>query len=182
MPRRRTLNVVSLARVTSRPHLNCYWATPHLLASEYPGHPAERVAQARLAAYAEAGITAFVDLTHAGELEPYAALLPEGAVYHRRPILDMGVPTPEDLTATLDLVDDLLAEGHRVCVHCWGGIGRTGTLVACHLVRHGYTAQGALDHIARHWKTMEKHRRHRRSPQTNEQFACVRAFADRQTS
>jgi protein-tyrosine phosphatase len=31
-----------------------------------------------------------------------------------------------------------------VYVHCWGGFGRTGTVVGCHLVRHGRSGAAAL--------------------------------------
>ena len=37
----------------------------------------------------------------------------------------------------LDLVDDALGRDEPVYVHCFGGIGRTGTVVGCWLVRHG---------------------------------------------
>ena len=41
------------------------------------------------------------------------------------------------MTRILDDVDAALADGGAVYVHCWGGIGRTGTVVGCWLVRHG---------------------------------------------
>lgn len=159
-----------------RPHENAYWATPHLLASEYPGNADPAVAAERLVAYGGAGVTAFLDLTHAHELAPYDALLPEGTLYRRMPIVDVSVPTTDEMEAILDQLDAWQAEGRRACVHCWGGIGRTGTVVGCHLVRHGATPQEALDHIDVCWKTVAKRSRYRRSPQTNEQFAFVRGW------
>ena len=41
----------------------------------------------------------------------------------------------------LDKIDDDLAAGHNIYVHCWGGVGRTGTVVGCWLVRHGYATK-----------------------------------------
>jgi len=35
-----------------------------------------------------------------------------------------------------------------VYVHCWGGIGRTGTVVCCWLVERGLTGEQALVEIA----------------------------------
>lgn len=35
------------------------------------------------------------------------------------------------------LAKPALAAGQTVYVHCYGGIGRTGTVVGCWLVRHG---------------------------------------------
>ena len=49
----------------------------------------------------------------------------------------------------LDAIDDDLAVGHNVYVHCWGGVGRTGTVVGCWLIRHGYaTAGDVLDVVS----------------------------------
>lgn len=54
------------------------------------------------------------------------------------PIPDMWIPG--DLAATRRLVRrlvDRLARGHDVVIHCWGGLGRTGTIAACVLVAAG---------------------------------------------
>ena len=48
----------------------------------------------------------------------------------------------------LDTLDAALAQGETVYVHCFGGIGRTGTVVGCWLVRHGLTGEQALAQIA----------------------------------
>ena len=60
----------------------------------------------------------------------------------------------------------------------WGGIGRTGTVVGCWLVRHGMTGDEALAQIVEWWRGMEKARIHPRSPQTREQHAYVRNWAE----
>ena len=39
--------------------------------------------------------------------------------------------------------------GRGVYVHCAGGIGRTGTVVGCYLVRHGMQGEAALEEIMR---------------------------------
>ena len=41
----------------------------------------------------------------------------------------------------------LLAGGRTVYLHCRGGIGRTGTVLGCYLVRQGQTAEEALASI-----------------------------------
>jgi len=94
------------------------------------------------------GVTLFLDLTHEGELEPYAHLVPPPARHVRIPIRDFSVPTREELEGALDEIDAELAAGGLVYVHCWAGCGRTGVVVASWLVRHGMRPQDALARIA----------------------------------
>ena len=54
-------------------------------------------------------------------------------------------------------------------MHCWGGVGRTGTLVGWWLVRHGCTGDGALAEIAKRWQGVEKICRQPRSPNMRKQ-------------
>lgn len=96
----------------------------------------------------EIGVTLFLDLTHEGELEPYASLVPQPARYVSRPIRDFSVPAHDELVATLDEIDAELAAGGAVYVHCWAGCGRTGVVVGSWLVRHGVEPEEALRRIA----------------------------------
>ena len=156
------------------------------LAGEYPGAFRPAVARQRLADYLASGITYFLDLTqpHDG-LEPYAALLAEEGArvgltteYIRLPIYDMSVPSAAHMVAILDTIDQALAAGKNVYVHCWGGIGRTGTVIGCHLVRHGYDGEQALAQLAYWWESVEKSNRSPRSPETNEQVNMVRDWVE----
>jgi hypothetical protein len=116
-----------------------YWVEPgRLLAGRY----AEDV-DALLAA----GVTLFLDLTEEGELAPYVDQVPAPARHVRTPIADFSVPSPEAMRRTLDLLDEELAAGGLVYLHCRGGCGRTGTVVACHLVRRGSSPAGALARV-----------------------------------
>ena len=74
---------------------------------------------------------------------------------------------------------DAIAEGLKgggVYVHCWGGIGRTGTVVGCHLVRSGMTGDEALAEVAEPFTSMAKYSPRRRSPETLEQEDYVRSW------
>jgi protein-tyrosine phosphatase len=82
------------------------------------------------------------------------------------------------MAAALDAVDRGIGEGLGVYVHCLGGIGRTGTLVGCWLVRHGLAGDEALAAIAHGWKGVAKRWRAPRSPQTEEQHAYVRSWRE----
>ena len=47
----------------------------------------------------------------------------------------------------LDSIDASLAAGEVVYVHCLAGIGRTGTVIGCYLVRHGLSGEEALARV-----------------------------------
>ncbi len=173
-----------------RPHGNCYWVIPgRFLAGEYPGAYQADTARERLQQYLATGITYFIDLTHPNDgLVPYAPLLATVATaagvhvtYRRLPVYDMSVPSVPQMVEILDTIDAALAAGAGVYVHCWGGIGRTGTAVGCHLVRHGYDGEGALATIAHWWQSVEKSTRSPRSPETNEQANMVRHWQERKS-
>ena len=122
----------------SLPILDSYVVTERLLAGEYPGAADPENAERRMRAFAERGVLTFVDLTHpADALWPYEHLLPDGARRIAHPIVDLGTTTVVHMTRILDDVDAALEDDRSVYVHCWGGIGRTGTVVGCWLVRHG---------------------------------------------
>jgi protein-tyrosine phosphatase len=70
-----------------------------------------------------------------------------GRIAH--PIVDLGTTTVPHMTRILDDVDAALADDRSVYVHCWGGIGRTGTVVGCWLVRHGLDDGDPVRTIAR---------------------------------
>jgi protein-tyrosine phosphatase len=134
----------------SVPILDSYVVTAGLLAGEYPGATDAAAAHRRLRAFADSGISTFVDLTHpADALAPYEHLLPAGGRRIAHPIVDLGTTTIPHMARILDDVDAALADERRVYVHCWGGIGRTGTVVGCWLVRHGLDEGDPLRAIAR---------------------------------
>ena len=168
--------------VRARPHGNCYWLLPgRLLAGEYPGAIVAANGAARIDALLDAGVRRCIDLTHAHEgPAPYAPVLLERAaargvrvVHHRFAIPDLGVPSAALMRTTLDAVYEAMALGETPYLHCWGGIGRTGTVVGCLLREQGFGAAAALDVIGRKWLAMEKRDRHPRSPETPEQIAFI---------
>ena len=163
-----------------RPDPNTYWVLPgRFLAGEYPGAANPKAARAKLAAFERVGVNTFVDLTEGHELSPYAPLLSVGTEYHRLSIRDLGVPhTRLHMSDILNAIDDALARGRVVYVHCWGGIGRTGTVVACWLRRHGRTGEEALAELAGFWTTVQKRHRAPRSPETAGQVAWVHAWQE----
>lgn len=136
-----------------------------LIAGRHPCAQGRHDADAAVSGLRDAGVTLFLDLTQAGELEPYASLVTTPARYANRPIGDFSVPTTEALAATLDEIDAELARGGVVYVHCWAGCGRTGVVVGSWLVRHGLEPEEALRRVA--------DARGRGCPQTLEQRTLV---------
>jgi hypothetical protein len=172
------------------PYPHSYWVIPgELLAGRYPGstHPFE--ASEKLTRLVEVGIRCVINLQEETERNydgdlfvPYAAELKQiAARFHveatmiRMPIRDMSIPSHEQMVAILDEIDHSIETDKPVYVHCWGGKGRTGTVVGCYLARHG---------IATDWETLRKIQSLRRrvpdwkqeSPQSLEQFAMVRSW------
>lgn len=81
----------------------------------------------------------------------------------------------------LNTIDAGRASGRRVYVHCWGGVGRTGTVVGCYVVRLRCSGEEALRKVEELFATMsaDKVRRHGGiSPQTNAQRSFVRHWEE----
>ncbi len=176
-----------------RPIPNSYWVRPgRLAAGEYPGEVNSRDAAAKLRHLLEAGINHFVDLTERGERTDQGELVPYQQTVEqeadnlnvtvqctRRPIPDTQVPnTPEEMADILDAIDSALNQGRTVYVHCWGGVGRTGIVVGCWLVRHGCTGDEALAQIAQWWQGMAKAHRQPQSPSEWVQREYVRQWTE----
>ena len=139
--------------------LNCYWVLPgRFLAGEYPGAADGREARHRLAWLLSQGVTWFLDLTQTGEygLPSYDDLLQNEAdalgrqtAYLRLSIPDYGTPSRGEMQRILEALQAALAAGHTIYVHCYGGVGRTGTVVGCYLRQQGFDGPAALAEIAR---------------------------------
>ena len=176
-----------------RPIQNSYWVKRgYLAAGEYPGEVDPKDAAAKLRDLLRSGIDHFIDLTEEGErtnrgiLVPYRKIAEKegrrlGLVvdWTRHPIRDTKVPdSPQDMAGILDAMDSALAEGRKLYVHCWGGAGRTGTVIGCWLVRHGRTGEDALHQITEWWQGVAKAHRRPNSPNEWVQREYVRNWKE----
>lgn len=142
----------------------------------YPGHMYRRIAADDLAAMREQGVVLLILLVEDRELErwsdPRLVAIGErvGLAVRRFPIPDGAAAPVELIDRILTEVDDARRSGD-VAVACMGGVGRTGMVAACALVRAGLTAEDAIARV--------RQVRHPTAVETAEQEALVRRYADR---
>ena len=87
------------------------------------------------------------------------------------PVADFTPPTQDQLHAGVAAMRQAIEAGVPVAVHCGGGLGRTGTLVAAYLAQaRGLSADEAI---------AEVRKARPGSVETAAQEAAVRAFAER---
>jgi atypical dual specificity phosphatase len=65
------------------------------------------------------------------------------------PIKDMHAPSVEEAEQICREVAGLMADGAVVAYHCRAGLGRTGTMLASHLIMEGQSAVQALESVRR---------------------------------
>jgi protein tyrosine/serine phosphatase len=157
-----------------------------LLAGAYPGHQDPTEHQERVHAFVDAGIRLFVNLmeedetNHAGQaFAPYAEVAGRhspAARMSRYAILDQSVPTRSTMTAILNAIDESLVGDSPVYVHCWGGVGRTGTVIGCWLLRHGLASPANVLDVLGELRQQDQERRHRISPETPDQRQFVQQW------
>jgi len=166
----------------SVPFSSTYWVVPRqFLAGEHPVELSDADTEARLNALLDAGIQTFVNLTEEREkMQSYSHRLHALAADRginvevlRIPILDRRVPSVDALRGILDVIDRSIGNGQPVFVHCFAGVGRTGTIVGCYLKRHGRaTSQDVIEKISVLRSQMPGGRE--LSPHTPEQIEMVR--------
>ncbi len=147
---------------------NSYWVVPgEIMAGPFPGSYEDFNAKLRLRSLFDDGIRAFINLQEDSEMarsdkgynENYGDIFRiflknsgeneiEGGLVRRFSIPDKTVPSVELMKQILDEIDMLHAKKIPLYIHCWGGLGRTATVVGCWLVRHGIADRNTvLDEI-----------------------------------
>ena len=172
----------------SHPFEKTWWIDGgKILGGRYPGDRSIEVQKQCLNALLDHGITRFVNLQqvddrgHGGEpfrdymplVEPIARSRSISVGFARFPIRDVSIPDLPTALAAINHLDDLIHAGQTPYVHCFGGNGRTGTIIGCWLVRHGRTPEQAFEEMQRgrigRGFTYE-------APETSQQRAFVRAW------
>lgn len=169
------------------PFPESYWVIPDLfMAGEYPAGYDELETRRRIQALIRTGLTSYIDLTHPNDYMPkYSEILQDEAngylkqvSYVKFPIPDRSVVTVNQMSKILDEIDAKIEKNNPVYLHCIAGIGRTGTVVGCYLVRHGIKTDEVMAKIKTlrwavpsHWA---------RSPEADEQVDFILAWKHRQ--
>ena len=159
-----------------------YWVVPgRFAAGAYPNPAPWNNKAGRLL---DAGINVFVNLTQDypggtdAHMDRYDIRATDRhAVVVRRQIEDNGVTTETEMVTTLDVIDRHLAHGCNVYVHCWGGSGRTGTVVGCWLRRHGYASPDEVIDLLRTLRRRgDRKGGYKPTPQTGAQHRMVESW------
>ena len=171
-------------QVPARPIPDSYWVIPgRFLAGEHPGSASRAVAMDRLKRFLATGVSCFIDLTDPDEAPAYEAYLPfatpdgRRVTYLREPIPDHDVPTGrEAMTRILRMIDDALAAGHVVYLHCRAGVGRSAMVVGCWLTDHPQGQVDAIETLQTLWRQSARSRVWSDVPETEEQLDYVRSW------
>jgi protein tyrosine/serine phosphatase len=173
------------------PTSSSYWVLPDLLlGGAYPGAQDPEERRAKVQALVGAGVKTFINLmeedetNYAGEpFVPYDDLAHgfcADAQCVRYPIKDLSVPSMADMAVVLATIDESLAAKRPVYVHCWGGVGRTGTVMGCWLIRHGHATPSNVLDVLMDLRKQDRERRHRMSPETADQQRFVKRWLDQE--
>lgn len=183
---------VSSSGFAAPPTKSSYWVVPgKLLAGAYPGAPNADAHRKKVEDLLNAGVRAFVNLmeedetNHEGKtFNPYQDLVcsvAPDATCERFAVKDLSVPMVDEMEKILNVIDSHLGNNRIVYVHCWGGVGRTGTVVACWMLRHRLaTAEDVLGKL-KSLRRQDQERGNRESPETVAQRDFIHAWSSVKT-
>ena len=132
-----------------------YRVDDNVWAGEYPVWEWEQGAKMRqLKLFTDFGINYFLDLTENGEMPPYAPFLTNNIGRHTFPIPNGCIPHSVKWVVDLfRIINGVLNKPEtKLYIHCHGGVGRTGTIVACYYIYFkGMPADNALAEMHRRY-------------------------------
>lgn len=100
--------------------------------------------------------------------EEAARCTEHGLLFDYFAIVDRGVPERAAFAEKVRVLSDAVKAGETVAVHCRAGIGRSGLMCACILIRLGVDPETAIETVSRS--------RGVAIPDTAEQAAFIRSF------
>jgi tRNA/tmRNA/rRNA uracil-C5-methylase (TrmA/RlmC/RlmD family) len=142
------------------PFETAYWVIEGtLMAGPHPGGEFEPAPPNIAQLFFNCNIRHFVDLTEKGEFDSYipkwdtvdGIQARDAFTYKQFSIKDFTTPATKFAKEILDYIDSKIAENRgAVYVHCYAGLGRTGTIIGIFLARHVLPRGMALPRNSRH--------------------------------
>lgn len=145
-----------------KPFPQSYWVIPsRFCAGHYPGSSDSKEAEAKVKGLLDHGINQIINLVPRDEFNSsgkpfnsyYQAMNEEVLrrdlevkIYEPNQIWwDGSAPNQESMVYILYVIETALSEGKKVYLHCYGGHGRTSTVVAAYLMKtKGYPVSRAI--------------------------------------
>lgn len=141
----------------------------------------KRSAKGNIPALLRFGITVFLDLTQSYEIPEYASFLPPNVQKISFPIRNCDVPSSvESVIGLFRRLEQLLHEhpNAKLYIHCHGGVGRTGTIVACYYIYFEHLSfEKALDKMRRQYAQSPRSK-FMNAPETKSQVEFIKTFAE----
>lgn len=161
------------------PIRNSYKVDERIYAGEYPATSSEKLGRRDIDRFIRFGITHFIDLTERGELLPYTQWLHENQTHIRFAIKDCGIPgSNHEVAQLLETITSILKEkNNMIYIHCRGGIGRTGTIVACYYAMFLKEYTPVYNLLRRQFSQCPKSA-YRETPETMQQKRFIMQFTD----
>lgn len=158
------------------PVLNYYKVEDSIYAGEYPFAINQKFGIKKLDVLKSIGVTTIIDLTESGELFDYSNIVCD-INHYKFPIKDRNIPDSfENVYNLMSYIENAKSGNGTIYIHCWGGVGRTGTIVACWLVYNGMSANEALAHLNELWKSCPKSKRRPYCPDHGCQIDFIKQF------
>jgi len=144
-----------MTEISKVPFNRSYWVvTGKLLAGCYPGSDDPVEQERNLKGLIQAGIRHVISLLepreymrpddpfppYADHMESIAETMKISVTFDQISVKDFSAPAERQMVRILNQIDMCIKYDKPVYVHCWGGKGRTSTVVGCYLARHGIAA------------------------------------------
>ena len=177
---------------TAAPFSRTYWVvTGQLLAGAYPGNLDPAKHNTRLTNLFNSGVRTFINLMEENEsnnarvpfvrydadIRKIAANHGERVAHLRFPIPDTRVTTKDRMRSIIDAIDLSLSAGKPVYIHCFGGMGRTGTAICCWLLQNEFADKQDVLSVLTMLRKADHERSSRPAPENKEQKSFVLDWA-----